>query len=161
MLFPISFRKAGGQPRPLAEASLLGTEHGELCPRSVCFTPWLSGSAAPSLPCPLGGIPVLLREISAGAVAGSSFPGKPCELKVDRIFCEEAVQSVIPLPDLGQQIPSHFFLSWLCLGLSLFFVDHPQSRLCDLGSQNLWMRAFYPVPVSLHPSTSFIADPSF
>lgn len=55
----------------------------------------------------------------AGAVGGSSFLGKPCEGKVDRIICKEAVQSVI-LPDLGLQIPSHLLPLLALPGLVAF-----------------------------------------
>lgn len=72
----------------------------------VCLSyPVASWFYSPHHALPLGwfdGCPFSPQKSQAGAVAASSFLGKPCEPKVDRIFCEEAVQPVIPTARPGQ-----------------------------------------------------------
>lgn len=128
--------------------SLLGTGHGKCCLWLSLLYPVASVVLQPPL-CPSPWV-TWWHSFSpqrAAGIAGSSFLGKPCEAKVDRIFRKEALQPVILLSDLGQQIPSHLLPLCALPGPVAFLLGYPQSRQYDVSSQNLQIKAFHPLLV--------------
>lgn len=145
--------KAGGRPRTFLRCRCWGQAMGSV----VLWLCLLSPVASVVLKPPLCPSPWVIWWHSffpqrAEGTAGSSFLGKPCEAKVDRIFWKEALQPVILLSDLGQQIPSHLLPLWALPGPVAFLLDYPQSRQYDVSSQNLQIKAFHPPLVPLHPT---------